>query len=178
MTPETTGRPGSTAFSKSYRAQHSTSERLPRRDTTSGIVWGAPVITTRGKRSVQDLKAGDLVITRSHGVVSIDRIEQSSLVARAIYVIAGSIGHLHVNRDTMLPAGQPVLIRDWRARALAGRREVVASVDCLVDGEYIRDIGYHPMTVFRIFCRKPQILYADGMELGTPDTLAGESQRI
>lgn len=174
MTSETTGRPGNTTSPDPSVTRHSVPAELLGRDTTSGIVWGAPVITTRGKRPIQELKAGDLVITRSNGVVAIDRIEQNSLVARAVYVLAGSIGHLHINRDTLLPAGQPVLVRDWRARAIAGRKEVIASAACLVDGEYIRDIGYYPMTVFRIYCKKPQVFYADGMELGTPDSMASQ----
>jgi hypothetical protein len=141
----------------------------PRTASVAGLVYNARIVTIRGLRPVQDLRAGDLVITRSSGVVAVERIEQQSLVTRAIYVIAGSIGHRHPKRDTLLPDGQPVLVRDWRARAFTGLAECVARADSLIDGEYVRDIGLHPLTLFRIYCARPQVLYADGMELGTAD---------
>ncbi|MEM9577256.1 MAG: Hint domain-containing protein [Pseudomonadota bacterium] len=148
----------------------------PLRAPATGVLRDAKVITTRGMRTVQDLCPGELVVTRSNGVVPIDRIEQQSLVARAIYVIAGSIGHRHKNRDTVLPADQEILIRDWRAHALCRRAEAFIRAKHLVDGEYVRDIGLQPMTVYRIHCAQPQVIYADGMELGSAFVCAAPQQ--
>lgn len=141
-------------------------------DQPVGILRGARIITTNGLRCVQDMRVGDLVISRDNGVIPVDRIEQRSLIASAIYVIAGSIGHRNQTRDTVLPSEQPVLVRDWRARAFTRQPEAVMQAQELVDGEYVRNIGLQPMTVFRLYCAAPQVLYADGMELGTADVAA------
>ena len=37
------------------------------------------------------------------------------------------------------------------------------------DGDMIRDLGLTPVTLYRIFCDQPQIINADGLELGTAD---------
>lgn len=139
----------------------------PLRASATGILHGAKVITTRGVRLVQDLRARDLIITRANGVVPIEWIERQSLIARAVYVVAGSIGHRNKERDTILPADHPVLVRDWRARVFGKRTETLIRAKHLVDGEYVRDIGLQTMTVYRIQCATPQVIYADGMELGT-----------
>ncbi len=39
----------------------------------------------------------------------------------------------------------------------------------LVDHEFVRDLGFLPMTLYRVICDTPQVLYADGLELGTAD---------
>lgn len=134
-------------------------------ETPNGFTTGAKVVTTRGARAVEDIRPGDHIITRSSGIVPVHHIEQQSVLARAIYVIAGSIGHHQLTRDTMLPAGQAVLLRDWRAQALGGHREIIAPASALADGEFVRDIGFQLMTLHRLFCGKPQVIYADGMEL-------------
>ncbi len=167
MTPETKGKISTDTVR--YYGQDARFAPVvpPLRAPATGVLRDAKVITTRGLRNVQDLCVGELVVTRSNGVVPIDSIEQQSLVARAIYVIAGSIGHRHKNRDTILPADQEILIRDWRAHALFRRSEAFVRAKNLVDGEYVRDIGLHPMTVYRIHCAEPQVIYADGMELAS-----------
>ncbi len=138
---------------------------------TAGIVEGALVVTPRGIVRIEDLRPGDRLVSRSHGIVPLLRIEQRSLVTRGIYVFAGSIGHYRSDRDTLLPSGQPVMVRDWRAKALFGKSEAVVPALHLVDGEHVRDLGFMPMTVYRLFSRGPEVIYADGMELGTSDAL-------
>jgi hypothetical protein len=177
MTPETTGPRGARlpAGLKNYPLLKATPGF--ERGQDSGLLGEARIITTRGLRPVDGLAPGDLLVSRGNGVIAVRRIEQQTLVARAVYVIAGSIGHRQTDRDTMLPAGQPVLVRDWRARAFSGCPEMIVRADSLVDGEYVRDIGWQPMTVYRIFCDSPQVFYADGMELGSADWAAAAASR-
>lgn len=137
----------------------------------TGFVQDSVIITTCGLRRIQDLRVGDRLVTRSSGVVPVDRIEQNSLVAKAVYVIAGTMGHHHATRDSLLPAGQPVLVRDWRAQALGRHPEIIACAETLIDGEFVRDLGQQPMTLYRVFCKTAQVLYADGMELVSADLM-------
>jgi hypothetical protein len=137
----------------------------------AGIVERALVTTPRGAMRIEDLRPGNRIISRSHGAVPLLRIEKQSLVTRGIYVFAGSIGHHRSDRDTLLPFGQPVMVRDWRAWALFGKSEVVVPAWRLIDGEHVRDLGFMAMTVYRLFSHGPEVIYADGMELGTADAL-------
>jgi hypothetical protein len=100
------------------------------------------------------------------------RIEQRSVITRAIYVLAGSLSHSRPQSDSLLPSAQTLFIRDWRAKALGGREALLMRADDLVDGEFVRDLGMHPMTVYRVFCDAPHVIYADGLEMGTADALA------
>lgn len=171
MPPETKGQTNSSKPPESTQCLDTVQNASTRCNCAAGVLKDAAIITTRGQRKVQDIRPGELVVTRSGGVVPVDRIEQQSLVAKAIYVIAGSIGHRNMRRDTVLAAGQPVLIRDWRARALGGKSELILHAKHLVDGEYVRNIGLQAMTVYRIHFASQQVFYADGMELGSADAV-------
>ena len=135
----------------------------------AGILRDAMVMTARGPRVVQRISRKDLIIVRGAGALPVRRIETASLVTHAVYVIAGSLGHRQIDRDTLLPSGQAVLVRDWRAQAFARCPEVMLPASALVDGEYVRDIGQTPMTVYRLYFDTPCVIYADGMELGSGD---------
>lgn len=143
----------------------------------SGLLHNARVVTTSGIRTVQKLSAGDRIISRGNGAVTIKRIECLSIVTRAVYIVAGSLGHSRPEADTMLPTAQTVLIRDWRARAWSGQHALIQQAGDLVDGEFIRDLGLQPLTLYRIFCTAPQIIYADGLEMGTADMSAQARKR-
>ncbi len=134
-----------------------------------GLLHGAQVMTAKTMKPVERLRAGDRLVTRGAGLAKIRRIECRCYVAPAVYVIAGSAGHREPRRDTMLPADQPVLLRDWRAVALFGSDEIVVPAKRLTDGDYVRHIGLQVMACYRIYLASARILYADGMELGSAD---------
>jgi hypothetical protein len=135
----------------------------------TGITADARVVTMDGIKPVQSLRVGDRLISRGNGAVSLRRVERQSFVTPAVYVMAGSFGHYQTDRDTLLPAAQPVCVRDWRARLIARSSSLIIPAAALVDCEFVRNIGFVPLTVYRLFCDVPQVLYADGMELGTAD---------
>jgi len=138
--------------------------------TTCGITPDAKIVTMDGLRQLQDLRVGDRLVTRNQGAVPVKSIEQHSIVTRAVYIIAGSLGHTQPDRDTLLPAGQTIHVRDWRAWIFGQSDSILAAAGSLVDGEFVRDIGFMPLTLYRIRCDSPQIIYADGMELGIEST--------
>ncbi|WP_298836437.1 Hint domain-containing protein [uncultured Roseobacter sp.] len=141
-------------------------------NTASGLVHGARVLTLRGEIPVQALVPGDRLVSPGAVMAEVRRVEMSSVIARGVYVIAGSLGHARRTSDTLLAAGQPVRVRDWRAMAFTGMRSAWMPALSLVDGEYVRDIGLAPMTLYRIFCDGAKILCADGMEMGSGEVTA------
>ncbi|WP_299967962.1 Hint domain-containing protein [uncultured Roseobacter sp.] len=134
----------------------------------AGLVTGARVTTNTGERSVEALSPGDVVLTRS-GAAPITRVEALSLVAPVVYVIAGSLSHNRTDRDALLIADQTIYLQDWRAAAFCGAPAALVEARRLIDGEFVRHLGQHAVTIHRVFCDTPQILLADGLELGTSD---------
>lgn len=135
-----------------------------------GLVSGAYMLTLNGERPVETLRVGDCVITRDHGPVPVTHIDVISMVTPLVYIIAGSIGHNRGDRDAMVSADQTIMLRDWRAQALFGRQNALTRARALVDGEFVRNLGQHAVTLYRIYCATPQVFFAEGLELGTPDT--------
>ena len=95
--------------------------------TTCGITPDAKIVTMDGLRQLQDLRVGDRLVTRNQGAVPVKSIEQHSIVTRAVYIIAGSLGHSQPDRDTLLPAGQTIHVRDWRAQILGQSDSILAA---------------------------------------------------
>lgn len=134
-----------------------------------GIVHNTQILSLRGCIPVQNLTVKDKILTRKNGAVPVRRIDQISLVTRAIYVIAGTIGQDKNEGDTLLCSGQAVFLKDWHARLLGHDPTAPRRALDLVDGEFIRDLGLCAMTIYRIQCDAPQIMRADRLQLGTAD---------
>lgn len=139
-----------------------------RHDTRgAGLVSGTRVLTLNGETPVQRLCVGSHVLTRNFGPVPIIDIEIVSMIAPVVYIIAGSIGHNRQDRDVMMAGDQTIMVRDWRAMAVFGQVNAVTRASTLVDGEFVRDLGQHAVTLYRIYCACPQFIFADGLEMGT-----------
>lgn len=134
----------------------------------AGLVSGAQILTLKGEQPVDDLRAGDCVLTR-RGAVPVVRIDVVSLVVPTVYVIAGTLSHNRPDRDAFLTADQMVHLRDWRALAFCGRETALVQARDLIDGEFVRNMGQQVVTLHRIFCDTPQVFYAEGLELATAD---------
>lgn len=134
-------------------------------DATTGIALGTRVMTLQGALPVEFLAAGDRVITRS-GARALRAITVSVLRDVDIVEVApGALGHDRPERQLQLPAGQKVLVRDWRAQALYGAREAMVPVARLVDGEFLRETRAAELRLFRLVFDAPEVIYADGVEL-------------
>lgn len=160
MKPKTAGRVGNEHCLTGYRA--------PQGSRFTGLVSGARILTLKGERPVDGLRAGDSVLTRN-GAVPVTRIEVVSAVVPTVYIIAGSTGHSRPDRDALLAAHQTVYLCDWRAPAFCGTHSAFVEAAQLVDGEFVRNLGLQVVTLHRIFCASPQVIYAEGLELGTAD---------
>lgn len=135
---------------------------------SAGLPSDSYILTLDGERLVSELTVGDRVITRDSGVARVTSVRSRKLRARAVRILAGSLGHTRPERDVLLPAGQPVLIRDWRATAVFSSVGA-AMVDAgrLVDGEFITEAGEREMTLYELSFERPHILYVDGLELAS-----------
>ena len=130
-----------------------------------GFVSGTILLSQDGEIPVEFLSPSDRIITRDAGMVQLQAIRRRRIIGRAISFAAGSLGHTRPEQDLILPAGQMVLIRDWRAAAMFGRPQAMVRADALVDGAFICDLGPQKMTVYQLECADQHVLYAGGMEM-------------
>lgn len=138
----------------------------PHSDAT-GLMAKSIILTLQGETRVQDLRAGDRVITRDSGTAVLKAVRASRVATRAVRIKAGSLGHTRPERDVTLPAGQPVLIRDWRAQAVFGAKQAMVPASRLVDGEFVTLHDDATMTVYHLEFDAPHVLYVDGLEVAS-----------
>lgn len=132
---------------------------------TGGIAAGALIHTLSGPIPVERLRRGDRVITRAGARSLLHLLAGDIALADVVHITCGALGHDRPDQPLTVGAGQPLLLRDWRALALYGRAQASVPAARLADGEFLlrRTAGnlrlYHP--VFAV----AQTIYADGVEL-------------
>jgi hypothetical protein len=67
----------------------------------------------------------------------------------------------------ILPAGQPILVRDWRAQALFGTDQAMVPAARLVDGAFVTHAGAAEVDLWQLDFDSPHILYLDGLEVAS-----------
>lgn len=133
-----------------------------------GIPSGTIVLTLQGEMPVEYIESGDRIITRNSGAVRLIRRETRRVSVPVVRILAGSLGDTRPESDTMLPAAQAVLLRDWRAKAMFGQPQAVAAAGALVDDEFITDLGLREMVLHHLVFDRDQVVYAGGLELLAP----------
>lgn len=140
--------------------------------TPMSIAPGTGILTLDGALPIEHLYPGDMVITR-HGARALAGIDKIVLPAGTpiVEITRNALGG-RPERDLWVPAAQRILIRDWRARALYGQAQACVPAGQLVDGDYIRHaVLTTEVTGFALRFGRPEVFYADGLELASADRL-------
>ena len=88
--------------------------------TEAGLALGTPVLTMDGELPVEFIMPGDRVVTRN-GMRRVVQVEVTRVEnARVVAISRDSMGVGRPADDILVAPSQPILIRDWRARALTG----------------------------------------------------------
>jgi hypothetical protein len=132
-----------------------------------GLMANSIILTLDGEKRVADLSKGDRIITRDAGMVPLRGTTRRRITCDTVRIKAGSLGHTRPDRDVTLPAGHPILIRDWRADALFNTRQAVVRAGQLIDGEFITDAGRQALITYDLHFDRPHILYVDGLEVAS-----------
>jgi hypothetical protein len=125
------------------------------------------VLTLAGEMPASEISIGDRVITRDSGVAIVRSVTSRQAAVQAVRILAGSLGHTRPECDVMLPSGQPILVRDWRAQAMFNTRQAMVPAYRLIDGEFITDAGTQEMSLYHLHFDAPHILYVEGLELAS-----------
>ena len=136
-----------------------------------GLMVDALVMTLRGEVAAAKLKDGDRVITRDAGAIPIAGIRRRKAMMPKVSIKAGSLGHTRPDKDTVLPAGTRIHVRDWRAEAMFGEGQANVAAGRLVDGEFIEIDEVTEVETVQILLDTDHILYVDGLEVFCPTAL-------
>jgi hypothetical protein len=132
------------------------------------ILLGTPVLTLEGEMPVEFLQPGDRVLTRA-GMRRLVQVEVSLVQnARVVMISHDTLGVDRPTADVTVSAAQPILIRDWRAKALVGQAQAMIAAGRLVDGEYIRAAVLPEARFFTLAFAEDAVIYAGGLELACP----------
>jgi hypothetical protein len=140
-------------------------------ELTQGLVIGTRVLTMEGELPVEFLSVGDRVVTRNGArrLVEITRTWAQNL--DVICISEGVLGKDRPEADLFVAPSQAILIRDWRAMALAGKASALIAAARLVDGEYIRHEVIAEARLFTLHFEAPEVIYAGSLELSCPAAL-------
>jgi hypothetical protein len=141
--------------------------RAPRPVTAvTGVPAGTGILTLDGLLPAEHLTPGDRVITRRGAsrlrALSVTLVQDAAMIR----IAPGALGHDRPDRPLHLPAGQPLLLRDWRAAALFGAAQAMVPAARLADGGFVVPVTLPEVRLFALHFDAPEVVYADGVELG------------
>ncbi len=124
---------------------------------------GTQIATVSGDRRIEDLVAGDLVLTMDRGYQPIRWIVSSKVPATGdlapILIRKGALGN---DRDLRVSPQHRMLLQGWQAEMLFGEEEVLATAKSLVnDHSILRDEGGE-VEYFHMLFDTHEIIYAAG----------------
>ena len=100
------------------------------------------------------------------------RLTSVAVVARRqvdlVRLKASTMRHDRPEQDLLLSPGQPVIIRDWRARALYGVPVAAIPAARLADGEFVCVERHLNVRLFALRFDEDEVIYAEGLELACP----------
>ncbi|MBK1635677.1 Hint domain-containing protein [Rhodovulum adriaticum] len=129
------------------------------------FVAGTLIETPDGPRPIEDLRPGDLVLTRDEGPQPIRWIGGSAVQAQGRHApVRIRKGHLGATRDLWVSQQHRLLIQDARAELLFGEAEVLAAAKHLADDRAVR-IVERPgeVTYFHMLFARHQVVRAHGI---------------
>lgn len=144
-------------------------------DITGAICFGAGtrISTPLGARDIANLRAGDLIITRDHGLQPIRWIGKKPISATRLYaqprlrpivLHRDTFGPGLPDRDLTLSPQHRVLLSGARPVLMFGQREVLAPAASLINDTTIRrDNTLSETTYYHILFDQHQVVYANGL---------------
>lgn len=131
----------------------------------TGFVSGTLIRTQDGDLPVEFLSAGDRVLTRERGFMTVEGI--SVLIAREIDVVRFAKGAFGNTRALTLPASQQVLVQDWRGMLMGESEHVLTSAGSLVDGGPVRRETCEDLRLYKVHLAASSVIWAEGLETAT-----------
>ena len=125
---------------------------------------GTRIATPQGARDVADLRPGDMVLTRDHGLQPIRWIQSRTVPAMdkfaPIRIRPGvATGQ---ERDLLVSPQHQMLFEGYRAELLFGESEVLVAAKHLVDGNLVTQDEGGEVTYIHMMFDQHELIYAEG----------------
>ncbi|MBB5722142.1 hypothetical protein FHS72_001766 [Loktanella ponticola] len=126
---------------------------------------GTRITMASGRQTpIEDLKAGDKVLTRDDGPQEIQWINQTTLRAMGSYApVVIKKGVLHNANDLIVSPDHRLFVYQRQDRLGAGRSEVLVKVRHLINGDTVYQLGDGFVDYFQLLFENHQIIYAEGI---------------
>lgn len=131
----------------------------------AGMAAGTRIRTLDGELPVEYLVPGDRIVTRSGARRLVSVSVRQARALDIVRVRASTLGHDRPEADLLLGPGQPVMVRDWRAKVLYGADVVAVRAARLADGEYILREHHAAIRLFTLRFAEDEVVWAEGVEL-------------
>lgn len=127
------------------------------------FVFGTSIKTQSGEVAIEDLSAGDMVLTMDHGYQPIRWIGSTKRPATGdlapILIRKGALGN---DRDLRVSPQHRMLLQGWQAELLFGETEVLATAKSLVNDHSIIRVEGGEVEYFHILFDTHEIVWANG----------------
>lgn len=137
-------------------------------EAQAGVAAGTMVRTLEGLLPVEYLTPGDRIVTRGGARRLVSVSVQARKMVDLVRIRASTLGHDRPEQDLLVSAGQPMLIRDWRAKAIFGAPVAVVPAARLADGEFVCLETHRHVRLFTLRFDEDEVIYAEGLELACP----------
>lgn len=134
---------------------------------------GTGVATPQGLRPVEDLRPGDMVITRDNGMRALcwtgrKTLSHADLKAahrlRPVFIKAGALGEGMPDRDMMVSPNHRMLLSNSQAEVMFGEREVLVAAKHLTGLRGVRRVmPKRGATYVHVMCDRHEVLLADAV---------------
>lgn len=149
----------------SFEALQTAMPATPPVGAPAGLVAGSQVFTQEGPLPVELLAPGDRIVTRagSRPLLSLSvRLRRNVDLVR---IRASTLGIDRPEADLFLAPEQPVLISDWRARALYHRDRAAIPAIRLVDGEFVLHERHAFARMVTLRFAEDEVIFAEGVQI-------------
>ena len=123
---------------------------------------GTLIETKTGARAVEDLREGDLILTRDNGYQPLRWITNSKIGGRGpqapIKIAAGALGN---DTDLLVSPLHKMLISGWRAELYMGQDEALVMAKSLINGDTIRPAPCRMVEYFHIMFERHEIILSN-----------------
>ena len=125
---------------------------------------GTRILTPRGERRIEDLRTGDLVVTRDSGPQAIRWIGHRSVAGRDRFapIAINSTVMDGARRPLLVSPQHRILFTGYKAQLLFGESEVLVAAKHLVDGRDVRVLERPRVTYFHMMLDRHEVVYAEG----------------
>ena len=134
------------------------------RSTTDTFGVGTRIATPKGLRNIEDLKVGDYVVTRDHGLQPIRWIKSRTVPAidrfAPVRIRPGVV--VGQDRDLLVSPQHRMLFQGYRAELLFGESEVLVSARHLVDNKLVTTEVGGTVTYIHMLFDQHEVIYAEG----------------